>query len=128
MQLSISDWIVFCTLTVLVGARQHKREKNHNYLIMALFVPIHLAYLVIIFMGIAPGHDGSSQCSSSVVYPNIMIANDGVFTFVYLIALIFHWRKYFINWGIIDDKKDSELSIEEFEHNEMQKIKRMVFE
>ena len=111
VQLSISDWIVFCTLTVLVGARQHKRESSHNYLIMALFIPIHLAYIIIIFMGIAPGWHGSSQCSASVIYPNIMIANDVLFASVYLLALVFHWRKYFINWGIVEDK-DSQLSIQ----------------
>lgn len=93
---------------------------------MALFAPIHLAYAIIIFMGISPGWEGSAQCSASVVYPDIMIANDCVFAGVYVLSLIFHWRGYFIKWDIVADE-EAKQTVESFEKNEIQKLRKQIF-
>ena len=113
-------------MTVLVGARQHKRKHHHNVLIIALFAPIHLAYALIILMGVMPKWSGSSHCSQSTLYPGIMIANDALFAAVYVISLVFHRCGYFMEWDIVADD-EARKSIEAFEKNEILKMRKEVF-
>ena len=113
-------------MTVLVGARQHKRKHHHDVLIIALFAPIHLAYALIILMGVVPQWSGSADCSHSMLYPRIMIANDVLFAAVFVISLVFHRCGYFMEWDIVSDD-EARKSIEAFEKNEIQKMRKEVF-
>jgi hypothetical protein len=119
VQLAIADWFVFCTLCVLVGARRGIREGHHNCWLLFVFVPIHIAYLVIILIGVIP-KAAKAECSKSVVYPPIMIATDSLNLFVFLLSLLLHKMKYFIEWNIVAD--DSALTAKEFEDNEVKKL------
>lgn len=94
---------------------------------MAFFLPIHIAYVGIILMGVLPGWGGSAECDTNVIYPNIMIANDCLFFSVYIMSIIFHKKKYFLTWDIVSDEV-AKLSIESYEKNEIAKMKKAVFE
>ncbi len=102
--MTIADWFVFCTLTVLVGVRRGIREGHHNCWLLFVFVPIHVAYLTIILIGVIPS-DARAECSSSVLYPPVMIATDALNLFVYLLSLVLHMSNYFIDWNIVADEK-----------------------
>lgn len=82
-------------------------------------MPVHIAYLVIIIIGVIP-KAAKAECSRSVVYPPIMIAIDSLNLFVYLLSLSLHKMKYFIEWNIIAD--DSALTAKEFEENTVKKL------
>lgn len=82
-------------------------------------MPIHIAYLVIILIGVIP-KAAKAECSKSVVYPPIMIATDSLNLFVFLLSLLLHKMKYFIEWNIVAD--DSALTAKEFEDNEVKKL------
>jgi hypothetical protein len=83
-------------LTVLVGANRTDTDVHVNHKLVFLFIPIHIAYWAIIIMGAFNGWSGSARCTSRMVYPYIMISNDSLFGFVYLISLFLHWKGYFI--------------------------------
>ena len=125
VQMTVANWFVFCTLCILVGVRRGIREGHHNCWLLFLFVPIHLAYMAIILIGVIPS-EARAECTSSVIYPPIMIATDALNLYVFLISLVLHKFNYFIDWKISQD--DKQLTNQEYECNEIKKVQKQLFD
>ncbi len=52
--MTLSQWLVLCTLTVLLGSKRKKRLLYVNVIIIVMLIPLHFAYIAIIVLAALP--------------------------------------------------------------------------
>lgn len=89
-------------MTVLAVPR---KTKNHKFkpAIIALFIATHAAYIAVLVLALQENSAVGSLCDNEKLYPNVIIVSDGLFLFVYILALVFHKYTYWRTWNIISD-------------------------
>lgn len=99
LQMIIAQYLCFLTLTALLHVRKKRRDFQTNRLLLIVFIPIHLAYWALIIMGSIHRWSFSAECSTRYTYPNVVLASNALFAFVFLVSLFLHYKGYFVTWN-----------------------------
>lgn len=102
------------------------KDNPHNYAFVML-IPFHFGYFTVFVMGCISSWTGAVDCDGSILYPPMMLANDGLFFSLYIISLVLHCNNYFMRWDL-DIMPDQHVNYQTFVHNEEQKLKKIQFE
>jgi len=113
---TLANWLVLFSQSVLVRLEFPWKDNPHNYAFM-LLIPFHIAYLVVFILGFIDATSTEVTCGGSVLYPPIMLANDGLFFALYIFTIILHFNGYFKRWDL-DIMPDEQVTYDSFVYNE----------